>query len=78
LDISTKDCERNNSSQVIFKKIPENLICKINFLFRDQFWPNGILADKAPERDASIRNITQVLCKAKLLGIVSGKNNARK
>ena len=45
---------------------------KISF-FRDDFWPSGILADKAPERDASIRNITQVLCKAKLLGIVSGK-----
>jgi hypothetical protein len=42
-------------------------------LFRDDFWPNGILADKAPERDASVRNVTQVLCKAKLLGIVSGK-----
>jgi len=38
---------------------------------KDQFWPSGILADKAPERDASVRNITQVLCKAKLLGIVS-------
>ena len=45
----------------------------INFLSRDQFWPSGILADKPPERDASVRNITQVLCKAKLLGIVSGK-----
>ena len=41
---------------------------------RDEFWPAGILADKAPERDESIRNITQVLCKAKLLGIVSGKS----
>ncbi|CAF3700113.1 unnamed protein product [Rotaria sp. Silwood1] len=39
--------------------------------FKDDFWPNGILADKAPERDASVRNVTQVLCKAKLLGIVS-------
>ena len=36
-------------------------------------WPNGILADKTPPRDESIRHITQVLCKAKLLGIVSGK-----
>ena len=42
-------------------------------ILRDDFWPNGILADKAPERDANVRNITQVLCKAKLLGIVSGK-----
>lgn len=38
------------------------------------FWPNGILADKPPERDESIRNVTQVLCKAKLLGIVSGRS----
>ncbi|CAF0850409.1 unnamed protein product [Adineta steineri] len=38
---------------------------------KDDFWPNGVLADKAPERDANVRNITQVLCKAKLLGIVS-------
>ncbi|UJR30126.1 hypothetical protein I4U23_017667 [Adineta vaga] len=38
---------------------------------KDDFWPNGILADKAPERDANVRNITQVLCKSKLLGIVS-------
>jgi hypothetical protein len=43
------------------------------FFYRDQFWPNGILGDKFPERDAGVRNITQVLCKAKLLGIVSGK-----
>ncbi|UJR16359.1 hypothetical protein I4U23_003262 [Adineta vaga] len=35
------------------------------------FWPNGVLADKPSERDESIRNVTQVLCKAKLLGIVS-------
>ncbi|CAF3037137.1 unnamed protein product [Rotaria sp. Silwood2] len=39
--------------------------------FKDDFWPNGVLADKTPERDASVRNVTQVLCKAKLLGIVS-------
>ncbi|CAF3462425.1 unnamed protein product [Rotaria socialis] len=38
---------------------------------KDEFWPNGVLADKAPERDESVRNVTQVLCKAKLLGIVS-------
>jgi hypothetical protein len=38
---------------------------------RDSFWPNGIQADPSSERDASVRNITQVLCKAKLLGIVS-------
>lgn len=31
------------------------------------------MADKAPERDETVRNVTQVLCKAKLLGIVSGK-----
>ncbi|CAF0828646.1 unnamed protein product, partial [Didymodactylos carnosus] len=38
---------------------------------RDDYWPNGIMADKPSERDASVRHITQVLCKAKLLGIVS-------
>ncbi len=56
-------------------KFSEQLSNKKNkiFIFRDKFWPNGILADKLPERDASVRNITQVLCKAKLLGIVSGK-----
>jgi hypothetical protein len=42
---------------------------------RDTFWPNGILADKFSERDAGVRNITQVICKAKLLGIVSGKSS---
>ncbi|CAF3638893.1 unnamed protein product [Adineta steineri] len=39
--------------------------------FIDGFWPNGILADKPSERDQDVRNVTQVLCKAKLLGIVS-------
>ncbi|CAF1171845.1 unnamed protein product [Rotaria sordida] len=46
-------------------------IAKEIIRFKDDFWPNGILADKAPERDASVRNVTQILCKAKLLGIVS-------
>jgi len=55
------------------KKKKEIFITENFSLFRDDFWPNGILADKAPERDASVRNVTQVLCKAKLLGIVSGK-----
>jgi hypothetical protein len=45
----------------------------MKILFRESFWPNGSLADKPPERDTGVRNITQVLCKAKLLGIVSGK-----
>ena len=49
------------------------LIHKKKPFFRDSFWPNGILADKPPERDLSVRHITQVLCKAKLLGIVSGR-----
>jgi len=48
-----------------------NKIAKEITRLKDDFWPNGILADKAPERDANVRNITQVLCKAKLLGIVS-------
>ncbi|CAF1211873.1 unnamed protein product [Adineta ricciae] len=46
-------------------------IAKEIIRMKDDYWPNGILADKAPERDANVRNITQVLCKAKLLGIVS-------
>lgn len=46
-------------------------------MFRNDFWPNGVLADKAPERDATVRNVTQVLCKAKLLGIVSGENRIK-
>jgi len=48
-----------------------NKIAKEIIRFKESFWPNGILADKWPERDTSVRNITQVLCKAKLLGIVS-------
>ncbi|CAF1006302.1 unnamed protein product [Adineta ricciae] len=39
--------------------------------FIEGYWPNGILADKPPKRDDSVRHVTQVLCKAKLLGIVS-------
>ncbi|CAF1257611.1 unnamed protein product, partial [Didymodactylos carnosus] len=39
--------------------------------FKDNYWPNGIIADKPAERDESIKHVTQVLCKAKLLGIVS-------
>ncbi|CAF3745883.1 unnamed protein product [Rotaria socialis] len=39
--------------------------------FKENFWPNSIQADKPPERDFGVRNITQVICKAKLLGIVS-------
>lgn len=50
-------------------------IAKEIIRLKDDFWPNGILADKAPERDANVRNITQVLCKSKLLGIVSGNEN---
>ena len=46
------------------------------FSSRNECWPNGTQADKAVERDASIRRVTQVLCKAKLLGIVSGKRIA--
>jgi hypothetical protein len=59
-------------SNIILPGKKNDFLKLINFLSRDQYWPNGILADKAPERDASVRNITQVLCKAKLLGIVSG------
>jgi hypothetical protein len=56
----------------------KKIFSKSKSIFRDTFWPNGILADKPPERDSSVRNITQVLCKAKLLGIVSGKKTNRK
>ncbi|CAF4719162.1 unnamed protein product [Rotaria sp. Silwood1] len=48
------------------KKIAKEII-----RFKESFWPNGIQADKSPERDPGVRNITQVICKAKLLGIVS-------
>ncbi|CAF2367357.1 unnamed protein product [Rotaria sp. Silwood2] len=48
------------------KKIAKEII-----RFKENLWPNGIQADKSPERDAGVRNITQVICKAKLLGIVS-------
>ena len=43
-------------------------------LSREMMWPSGIRADPNPDRDESIRHITQVLCKAKLLGIVSGQS----
>lgn len=49
------------------------LFCVGSSLNRERMWPNGIRADPAAERDAEIRHVTQVLCKAKLLGIVSGK-----
>ncbi|CAF0911503.1 unnamed protein product [Rotaria sordida] len=48
------------------KKIAKEII-----QFKESFWPNGIQADPSPERDLGVRNITQVICKAKLLGIVS-------
>ncbi|XP_039256742.2 sorting nexin-13-like isoform X1 [Styela clava] len=41
-------------------------ICK----FRDSFWPGGILAEKAPERDMAVRMRTRVLTKSKLLGAI--------
>jgi hypothetical protein len=73
LDFGTKNSQRNNSTEVtIDTRISMKNQLVLFELQRDEFWPNGILADKPPERDANVRNITQVLCKAKLLGIVSG------
>ncbi|XP_043921495.1 LOW QUALITY PROTEIN: sorting nexin-13 [Protopterus annectens] len=38
--------------------------------FRDAFWPNGILAEKAPNRNQDIRMRTRVSSKTKLLQIM--------
>ena len=43
-------------------------------LYRDSYWPNGILAETAPRRDKSIRMRTRIAAKTSLLGIMPGEN----
>ena len=70
MDISNEDRQGNQSIQVE-EELREDENSE-SMRSRETMWPNGIRADPNPERDASIQHITQVLCKAKLLGIVSG------
>ena len=43
-------------------------------LYRDSYWPNGILAETPPRRDKNIRMRTRVAAKTSLLGIMPGEN----
>ena len=43
-------------------------------LFRDSYWPNGILAETPPRRDKCIRMRTRIAAKTSLLGIMPGEN----
>ena len=44
-----------------------------NFIHRNSFWPNGILAESQPPRDEATKMRTRMLCKAKMFGSVPGK-----
>ena len=43
---------------------------------RETFWPNGTLAETPPPRDENTKLRTRVVCKAKLLGTVSGETTS--
>lgn len=45
---------------------------------RENLWPNDVQAEPNGERDENVRCVTEILCKSKLLGIVSGSLKERR
>ena len=43
------------------------------FFHRDAFWPEGVLVEPRTPRDQNTKMRTRVVCKAKMLGSISGK-----
>lgn len=44
----------------------------LSFFFRHSYWPNGIKAEKKPERDAETKARTRIAAKVALLSCLSG------
>ena len=43
------------------------------YLFRDSFWPEGVLAEPRPARSHNTKMRTRVVCRSKMLGSIPGE-----
>ena len=45
---------------------------KVSYIFRDAYWPGGVLAEEYPERSESVKLRTRVTAKTMMLGSLPG------